>query len=442
MGRPLEIQHAPAFRPLCDWDARYLGAHGGRGSGKSHFFGELAIEDAVRFPGEMGCGMRLVCVREIQKSLKKSAKQLLEDKLDKFRLNEHHGFRIFSDSIQTPGDGVIIFQGMQDHTADSVKSLEGFHRAWIEEGQTLSAASLRLLRPTIREPHSQIWASWNPRFKRDPVDIMLRQKIPTNSKVVEVNWSENYWFPEVLEQERLDGLRDEPEEYDHVWEGGYQVVTKGAYFARRLAECKAQGRITFVPPAPLMTYMVFCDIGGTGGKSDAFTMWVCQFVGMQVRVLNYYEAQGQEFADHVHWLRRQGYIPDNTNIYLPHDGATKDRVFRVSYESSFSGAEYKTIVIPNQGTGAAMQRVEAARRVFPAACFNEETTVDGREVLGAYHAKLDEDRGIDLGPEHDWASHGSDAFGLMAVVYEQPKRKVSKTARVKKRRVRDRAIGF
>ena len=217
------IPTARVFAPLLE-PARYKAAYGGRGSGKSHFFAELGVEDAQRWPGENGGeGLRWVCVREVQKSLKQSAKRLVEDKIN--ALPAGHGFRVFKELIETPGDGVILFQGMQDHTADSVKSLEGFHRAWWEEAQSATAHSLTLLRPTIRHELSELWFGWNPRRKADPVDRLFRGGTPpTGSVVVKANWSDNPWFPKVLEQERLDDLRNRPEQYDHIWEGDYAGV--------------------------------------------------------------------------------------------------------------------------------------------------------------------------------------------------------------------------
>jgi phage terminase large subunit len=366
-------------------------------------------------------GLLSVCIREVQKSLKDSAKRLLEGKLSDLRLGEADGFKVFKDVIQTPGDGAIIFQGMQDHTAESIKSLEGFKRAWIEEAQTLSTVSLRLLRPTIRAEGSEMWFSWNPRRKTDPVDMLLRQgQGPTDSRVVRANWCDNPWFPSVLEQERLDCLNSQPEEYDHVWDGGYATITSGAYFAKSLAQARTEGRLGKVSADPLMTYRAFVDIGGTGAKADSFTMWIAQFVGREIRVLNYYEVQGQPLGAHLEWLREQGYTTSNTQIWLPHDGSTNDRVYDVSYESAFNGAGYEVTVVPNQGKGAAKARIEEVRRLFPSMWFNESKCAGGIDALGWYHEKKDEVRNIGLGPEHDWASHGADAFGLMCVVYEPP----------------------
>jgi len=149
----LRIQTARAFEPLLH-PARYKGVYGGRGSGKSHFFGELLVETCQAERGTLA-----VCIREAQRTLAQSSKRLIESKIAALGLG--HGFKLFNDKIEAPGDGIIIFRGMQDHTADSIKSLEGFRIAWVDEAQSLSARSLALLRPTIRAESSELWASWN-----------------------------------------------------------------------------------------------------------------------------------------------------------------------------------------------------------------------------------------------------------------------------------------
>lgn len=417
----LRLQTPRVFVPLLT-PSRYKGAYGGRGSGKSHFFAELLIEDCLAEPGNSGgVGMRAVCIREVQKDLAQSSKALIESKLTSMGLGERHGFKVFRDQIQTPGDGLMIFKGMQDYTADSIKSLEGFKRAWWEEAQTASAHSVSLLRPTIRTEGSELWFSWNPRRKTDVVDAMFRgEEKPTGSTVVRANWSDNPFFPSVLELERQDCLRQTPEQYDHIWEGGYASVLEGAYYARLLADCKSQGRITRVPSDPLMAMRAYVDIGGTGARADAFAMWIAQFVGKEIRVLNYYEAVGQPLSAHLAWMRDNGYGPGKCQVWLPHDGETNDRVFDVSFQSAFKAAGYSVEVVPNQGKGAAKQRIEATRRRFPMIWFNESTTEAGRDALGWYHEKKDEARGVGLGPDHDWSSHGADAFGLMCVAYQEP----------------------
>ncbi|MFT8736580.1 MAG: PBSX family phage terminase large subunit [Zymomonas mobilis] len=409
----LRIPTAKIFQPLLK-PARYKGAYGRRGSGKSHFFAEMLVEDCLRISG-----LRAVCIREVQKSLKDSAKRLIETKLSAYNLGSNVGFKVFRDHIRTPGNGVIIFQGMQDHTAESIKSLEGFSRAWVEEAQTLSQRSLELLRPTIRTIDSELWFSWNPRFKTDPVDRMFRGETPpTGAVVVKANWENNPWFPSPLDQERRDCLAQDPDKYRHIWEEGYAEITEGAYYAQALAKARSERRIGVIAADPLMTLRAVWDIGGTGAKADATAIWIVQYVGREIRFLDHYEAQGQPLSAHLHWLRSHEY--GGALCILPHDGAQHDKIAATTYEGALREAGFSVRVIPNQGKGAAMQRIEAARRLFPQMWFDENRCRGGLEALGWYHEKRDEIRGIGLGPEHDWSSHSADAFGLAAIAWEPP----------------------
>jgi phage terminase large subunit len=232
IGRNLDIGTPRAFIPLLDDGIRYVGAHGGRGSGKSHDRAGALIERAM-----MQSGLLWVCVREVQKSLEQSVKRLLENKIEAYKVGRY--FDVQKTQIITPGNGLIVFQGMQNHTAESVKSLEGFDGAWVEEAQTLSQASLDLLRPTIRKAGSQLWFTWNPKNPTDPVDALLRGNDPKSrelaeksgkpwqppprSRVIRANWSDNPFFESdttLLEEKDYDLQRD-PDKYAHIWGGDY-----------------------------------------------------------------------------------------------------------------------------------------------------------------------------------------------------------------------------
>jgi phage terminase large subunit len=221
-ARTLRIETPRVFAPLLQ-PARYKGAYGGRGSGKSHTFAELLIERAMLRPG-----LRAVCVREVQRSLEQSVKRLLDDKLASFNLAPT--FRSAKTQIETPGGGLIIFQGMQDHTADSIKSLEGYDVAWVEEAQSLSQRSLDLLRPTIRKPESEIWFSWNPRNDTDPVDAFFRKTKPPDATLVRSSYGDNPWFPEVLRREMEWDRAHDPDKYAYVWLGEYEQHSEARVF--------------------------------------------------------------------------------------------------------------------------------------------------------------------------------------------------------------------
>ena len=273
----LQIETPRAYVPLLK-PSRYKGAHGGRGSGKSHFFAELLVEQAILRPG-----LRAVCVREVQKSLSQSVKRLIEDKIE--RMGVGPLFEVQEARIKTPGDGLIIFQGMQNHTADSIKSLEGYDIAWVEEAQSLSQRSLDLLRPTMRKPGSELWFSWNPDQPTDPVDALLRcESPPPDAVVLEVNYDDNPHFPDVLRAEMEYDRGRDIDKFSHIWRGKYRknsqarvfrnwrieefdvdptwVLRQGADWGFSvdpsvLVQCAIVGRTLYVPHE---AYMVGCEI--------------------------------------------------------------------------------------------------------------------------------------------------------------------------------------
>ena len=211
-----------AFAPLLK-PARYKGAHGGRGSGKSHFFAELLIARCVTAKTDA------VCIREVQRTLNQSVKKLIEMKIDSMGVGGL--FDIQEAQILAKNGGRIIFQGMQNHTADSIKSLEGYDIAWVEEAQSLSQKSLDLLRPTIRKAESELWFSWNPALSTDPVDVLLRgESPPPGSVVVQANYRDNPWLPDVLRDEIAYDQRRDPDKFAHVWLGEYQRNSEARVF--------------------------------------------------------------------------------------------------------------------------------------------------------------------------------------------------------------------
>ena len=406
--------------PVFHGEADVRGAYGGRGSGKTRSFAKMVAVRGYMY-GMAGVSGILLCARQFMNSLEDSSleecKRAIEDEPWLLAYYE------IGDKFIKSKDGRIsfAFAGL-DRNIASIKSKGRLLLCWVDEAEPVTDEAFTTLIPTLREEgdgwNAELWVTWNPKRKIAAVEKRFRQTQSLRVKVAQCNWKDNPKFPAKLERDRQTDLIERPEQYGHIWDGDFLQVIEGAYFASHLTNAKNENRIGRVAPDPLMTLRVFVDIGGTGAKADAFTMWVAQFIGKEIRVLNYYEAQGQPLATHLEWLREKGY--EKAQIWLPHDGSTQDKVHDVSYESAFRAAGYVVTVIPNQGRGAAKARVEAARRLFPAMWFNEDTTESGRAALGWYHEKRDEVRGIGLGPEHDWSSHGADAFGLMCVAYEEP----------------------
>ena len=218
----LVLETAEVYEPLLA-PARYKGAYGGRGSGKSHFFGGLWLEENVRDK------LDFVCLRETLKSLEFSVKKLLEGKIEENNAGAY--FEVQDRRILSKRGGVTIFEGMQNHTAESIKSLEGFDRAWFEEAQNASEKSLTMIRPTIRKPGSQLWFGWNPDEETDPIDALLRgEHLPPDAVVVRANYMDNPWLPDVLRAEMEYDRRRDPDKYAHVWLGEYRKNSEARVF--------------------------------------------------------------------------------------------------------------------------------------------------------------------------------------------------------------------
>ena len=413
---------------LFSGEADVRAADGGRGSAKTRTFAKMTAVRALMWDAAGRSG-QILCGRQFMNSLADSS---LEEVKAAIRSEPWllASFDIGEKYIKTKSGRIYYtFTGL-DRNIASVKSKARILLCWVDEAEPVTDEAWTTLIPTLREEDSELWVTWNSKRKTAPVEKRFKGVDDPRIKYARVNWRDNPWFPAVLERVRQRDLRDRPDQYPHIWEGDFVTVVEGAYFAAPLTLARSEGRIGRVAADPLMTKRAIWDIGGTGAKADACSIWIVQYIGRELRFLDYYEAQGQPLATHIEWLRSNGY--GSALCILPHDGATNDRVHDVSYESALRAAGFEVQVIPNQGAGAAMRRVEAARRLFPSMWFDEAKCQGGLDAIGWYHERRDDERAIGLGPEHDWSSHGSDAFGLAAVAYELPE--VGKTEPVFHRR--------
>lgn len=297
-------------------------------------------------------GFRAACLREVQKSLKNSVKLLVEDKIRAHGLQ--HRFEILDSEIRTPGGGVIIFQGMQNHTADSIKSLEGFDVAWVEEAQSLSQRSLDLLRPTIRKPGSELWFAWNPNKPDDPVDALLRgEHPPTDSVVVQVNWDANPWLPDELRADMEDDRRRDPDKALHVWDGHYSLNSEARVFRNWvmrefdtpadavhrfgadwgfavdptvLVRCHIEGRNLFVD---YEAWKVGCEIDKTPALFDEIPgsrKWRIRADSARPETVSYMQRQGFKITPA---LKGQGSIEDGISFLQSFDIVVHPRCKKV-----------------------------------------------------------------------------------------------------------------
>ncbi|ENN90594.1 PBSX family phage terminase large subunit [Bartonella schoenbuchensis] len=416
----VQIALIPKLIPVFSGQADVRAAWGGRGSGKTRSFALMSAVVGYRH-GKAGERGIILCARQFQNSLNESSLEEIKRAIESYSfLRDYYEI---GDKYVRSKDGRIVyaFAGL-DRNISSIKSMGRILLCWVDEAEPVTEAAWQTLIPTLREEgenwHCELWVTWNPLRENAPVEKRFRAVKDPHIKGVEINWRDNPQFPDRLNRAREADFTQRPEQYNHIWEGEYLQAVQGAYYQKLLLEAEQEGRITHVPRDPLIQIKIFWDIGGTGAKADATALWVAQFIGREIRVLDYYEAQGQPLSEHIGWMCQRGY--DKALMVLPHDGATKDRVCNVSFESALQHAGFQTKIIPNQGVGAVKMRIEAVRRLFPAIWFNRDTTTAGRKALAWYHEKRDEQRNIGLGAEHDWASHGADSFGLMCVAYEQP----------------------
>ena len=281
----LKIAAPKWAKPLLEGERgrpRYRGAKGGRASGKSHFFAECVVERLIQDPDS-----RIVCIREIQKSLKFSAKQLIVDKIAASPCS--HMFEIQSTEIKRiGGSGIIIFQGMQDHTADSVKSLEGFDVAWVEEAQSMSKKSLELLDPTIRKDGSEIWFSWNPFRKDDPVEEIFHQN--DNSVLVHCTFADNPFVNDATFEMAKMAYKKNVQKFNHVWLGDYVGDVEGALWTGDMIE---RCRIDEHDVPDLSRIVVAIDPAVTGGKTSDETGIV--IAGRHAQSGNFYVLEDASF---------------------------------------------------------------------------------------------------------------------------------------------------
>lgn len=405
----LRIKTPRVFQPLLQ-PSRYKGAHGGRGSGKSHFFGESAIERCIQDT------TRIVCIREIQKSIKESSKLLLEDKIKYFEVE--HLFDVLESEIRHKTNGSrIIFQGMQNHTASSIKSLEGFDVAWGEEADSLSELSLNLLRPTIRKEGSELWFSWNPITEDSAIEKLLRgENRVDNAIVVEANWRDNPFFPDVL---RLEMEQDKAKDYDkylHVWEGNYRRTLDGAVYAKEIRAAYESHRVTKVLPIPGKPVDTFWDLG----KRDHTAIWFAQMQMGEYRIVDFYQNRGEKLEHYAQVVKERGY-PIGT-IWLPHD-AEQDRLVGKTIKQAMRDLFPNVLVKVIARMAKKSIGIEAARRIFPNCYFDEEKTRAGLKCLGAFKYDVDPDSGgYSANPLHDENSDAADAFAQMALSLQEAKK--------------------
>lgn len=382
---------APLLKPM-----RYKGAYGGRGGAKSHFFAEEMILRCVEGP------VRCVCIREVQNSIKDSVRQLLTDKIAKLHLESE--FEVLDNEIRGPGGSLIIFKGMQSYNADNIKSLEAYDIAWVEEAQTLSQHSLDMLRPTIRKEGSELWFSWNPRYKTDPVDIFFRKQRRDNALAISVNWRDNPWFPAVLQKEMNDDYAEDEDKAEHIWGGAYGF-SKGSILGKWINKARRDGRVGSVQ---FDAYGAPLEISSDIGFHDTATWWFWQRKIGGYSVLGHLGASGMDADDWCveidDYMEKLG-IPVSAlgKIWLPHDARAKTfQSKHTTVERFITHYEMRRVgVVPMSRKS---DQISAARLVIDSAEFDAKECSDGIDGLEAWEFEFNEEtQEFSREPLHNWA---------------------------------------
>lgn len=357
---------------------------------------------------------RVVCIREVQSSIKDSVRQLLVDKIAKFGVSSL--FVVLDNEIRGPDGSLIVFKGMQSYNAMNIKSLEGYDIAWIEEAQTLTQHSLDLLRPTLRREGSELWFSWNPRFKTDPVDMFFRKNPPPDAVSVLINWRDNPWFPDVLYREMAHDFAVDEDKAEHIWNGAYGS-SQGAILARLVNKAERENRITDdVAYDPLGAPI---EVSSDIGFRDTAGWWYWQRVIGGFNVLKYEGASGWDSDDWIPIIQRN--ISDMGaklgQIWLPHDARAK------TFQSKHTTAEKFLTAFGGKVDVVAQSKkrdqIEAARSIIQQCAFHATDCETGLDGLRAWEYEYNEETGVfSREPLHNWASHPSDAFAYGCQVME------------------------
>ena len=381
---------------------RYKVAYGGRGSGKSWSMARALLLQASNKP------LRILCAREVQRSIKQSVHTLLNDQIQALGLGPL--YEVLETEIRSRSGSSFSFTGLATNTVESIKSFEGCDVVWIEEAQTVSKKSWDILIPTIRKPDSEIWVSFNPNIDTDDTYQRFVVEPPENAKVVKVNWQDNPWFPEVLETERLHSLKTNPD-YANIWEGDCKAAVDGAIYSNEIREAQEGNRITTVPYDPMMKVHVVMDLGW----NDSMSVILCQKGISDLRIIGYIEDDHRTLDSYSAQLKNLSY--NWGTMFLPHDGQSKDFKHGISAEEIMKKLGWDIRIVPKADieSGIKLARMNFHRIYF------DKSAQRLVECLKNYRRSINSATNEPGAPLHDEYSHGADAFRYLCTSIESMK---------------------
>jgi len=411
----VDVELPKKLIPVFEGTARIRGAYGGRGSGKTRSFALMSAVFGYRW-GQSGLRGTILCGREFMNSLGESS--MAEVKNAILSVPWLADYYEIGEKFIRSKDGRITytFAGLR-RSLDSIKSQSRILIAWVDEAESVSGRAWDLLMPTVREEdksigfNSEIWVTWNPESKYSATHERFRDKFPSNSKIVSLQWEDNDWFPDILNEQRLEDKEKRPDMYEHIWEGGYLVYSEGAYYSTELRRAKDEDRITKVRYDRAKGVITSWDLG----IGDSTSIVFAQFIGAEIHIIDYYEASGAGLEHYVKVLQDKGYVYDQH--VLPHDvrvrelGTGKSRIEMLE-ELGIHNIEIAPQLLIDDG-------IQQVRTMLDKCYFDEVQCEKLIDSLLAYSREWD-DNGMTwrMRPKHDWSSHGSDAMRYLAIGYK------------------------
>lgn len=396
MAASLKVRFPPKLRFLFE-KYRYKVMYSGRGTGKSWSIARALLILGARQP------VRVLCVRELQKSIKDSVHRLLSDQIELMELGPR--YTIQDAKIVGVNGTEFFFEGLRLN-APQIKSYEGVDICWVEEAALVSKSSWEILVPTIRKDGSEIWVSFNPEFEEDETYQRFVLNPPSNAYVERLHCSDNPWFPDVLRIEMEDCKRRDPDAYLNIWEGHCRQSLTGAIYAKELRESQEAKRICNVPYNPAIPVDCAWDLGW----ADYTSIWFVQKVGLEYHLIDFYQGNQMSISEHLKEIQKKPYVFGVD--YLPHDAKQKQLGTGKSVQDIMKGLGRKVREVPKLSV---FEGINAVKTMFPAMYIDSKKCSDGLFMLRRYKYKENSDGRLSKDPDHDEYSHASDALRYYAV---------------------------
>lgn len=387
----------PLFEPY-----RYKIAYGGRGAAKSWGFARALLILGAQKP------IRVLCAREIQKSIRESVHSLLSQQVEALGLQEYYG--VFQSEIRGKTGSEFLFSGLSTLTAESIKSFEGVDICWVEEARSVRKRSWEILIPTIRKPESEIWVSFNPELDDDETYKRFVENPPPNSVLMPIGWEDNPWFPEVLKAEKDHLYKTDPKAAENIWGGKCRPTVEGAIYGKEIIQAIEQRRIRPVPYDPLLKVHTIWDLGW----NDQTSIILAQRVGSEVRVIDFIEDSHKTLSEYVVELERKPYRWGQD--WIPHDGKAKNLQTGKSAEELLRSLNRKPKIVEDIGVEPG---IKSARLMFPRVFFDETKAAPLVNHLKRYKRQIHQTTEEPMAPLHDEHSHAADAFRYLSVIVEK-----------------------